>query len=41
MIVDEWLRGFFNLGRWRRGGWIKHAERSRAQVAVAPARNSG
>jgi putative MATE family efflux protein len=32
MVADEWLRGIFNIGRWRRGGWIKHAERSRALV---------
>jgi Na+-driven multidrug efflux pump len=30
MIADEWTRGLLNLGRWTRGGWIKHAERSRA-----------
>jgi MATE family, multidrug efflux pump len=34
MIADEWVRGLFNLGRWTRGGWIKHAERSRAQLAA-------
>jgi putative MATE family efflux protein len=35
MIVDEWLRGLLNLGRWRRGGWIAQAELSRAHVGAA------
>jgi putative MATE family efflux protein len=39
MICDEWLRGLINLARWKRRSWVKHALRSRAQVApsVAPA----
>ena len=35
MICDEWLRGLLNFARWKRGGWIKYAEQSRAQVAAA------
>jgi putative MATE family efflux protein len=38
MITDEWLRGVFNLGRWQRGGWIKHAMRSRSLVGKAEER---
>jgi putative MATE family efflux protein len=34
MICDEWLRGLLNFARWKRGGWIKYAEQSRAHVAV-------
>lgn len=32
MICDEWLRGVLNYGRWRRRGWVRHAEHSRALV---------
>jgi Na+-driven multidrug efflux pump len=32
MICDEWLRGLLNYGRWRRRGWMRHAEQSRAHV---------
>jgi MATE family, multidrug efflux pump len=35
MICDEWLRGLLNFARWKRGGWIKYAEQSRAHVAAA------
>lgn len=35
MICDEWLRGLLNYARWKRGGWIKYAEQSRAHVAAA------
>jgi len=33
MICDEWLRGLINYARWKRRGWVKYAERSRAHVA--------
>jgi putative MATE family efflux protein len=32
MSCDEWLRGLIMYFRWKRRGWIKHAERSRAQL---------
>ena len=28
--IDEWLRSFLMLHRWRRRRWIKHAERTHA-----------
>ena len=35
MVADEWLRGLINYARWKRGGWIKHARRSRALAGSA------
>lgn len=32
MMSEEWLRGLIMFRRWRQRGWMKHAERSRAQV---------
>ncbi len=37
MILDEWLRGLFMLQRWRRGRWLKHAFRMKAEAAAYPA----
>jgi putative MATE family efflux protein len=33
MICDEWLRGLLNYLRWKRRGWVKHAQLSRARLA--------
>jgi len=32
MIADEWLRGIVLYARWRRRGWLAHAQRSRAHA---------
>lgn len=32
MVIDEWARGLLNYSRWKSGGWIKHAEQSRAHI---------
>jgi Na+-driven multidrug efflux pump len=32
MALDEWLRGMLFLRRWRKRGWLKHAERTYAAV---------
>ena len=34
MIVDEWFRGAIMFRRWRRRGWLPHAEKSRAGVVA-------
>lgn len=39
MICDEWLRGLLNYLRWKRRGWVKYAEESRAHVAQLEARS--
>lgn len=33
MMTEEWARGLIMMRRWRKRGWMQHAERSRAQVA--------
>ena len=33
MLVEEWLRGLIMYRRWTRRDWLKHAHRSREQVA--------
>ncbi|HVU36113.1 MAG TPA: MATE family efflux transporter [Opitutaceae bacterium] len=35
MMSEEWIRGLLMSRRWHQRGWMKHAERSRAQVAEA------
>ena len=37
LIADEWLRGLFMLQRWRRGRWLKYAQRVQALAAHKPA----
>jgi putative MATE family efflux protein len=36
MATDEWLRGILMYRRWKSRAWLKHARRSRAQVANDP-----
>jgi Na+-driven multidrug efflux pump len=33
-VCDEWLRAMMMYWRWRRRGWLKHAQRSHENVAA-------
>jgi len=35
--LDEWLRGLLFLRRWRKRGWLKYAERTRAEAQAGAA----
>jgi putative MATE family efflux protein len=35
--LDEWLRGMLFLQRWRKRGWLKHAERTHAEAKAGTA----
>lgn len=36
MMTEEWVRGLLMNRRWKQRGWMKHAERSHAQVSRKP-----